>query len=87
MFVGAFLAAVASKEFWPRAVRIKPVVLSFAAGVLVGFGNFLASGCPVRHLIIGVPALLADSWLSAVGILGGIWVGAWFLKWMVSRER
>ena len=86
MFIGAFLAAFLNKEFWPRKVKLKPALLSFFAGILVGFGTFLASGCTTRHLIIGIPALLADSWLSAVGIVGGIWIGTQFIKWMVGRE-
>jgi uncharacterized membrane protein YedE/YeeE len=85
MFLGSFLAAYLSKEFWIRKVKLSTVLMSFLAGILIGFGNFLASGCPVRHMIVGFPALLLDSWVAVIGIILGIYLGAQFLRWWSER--
>lgn len=85
MFVGSFLAAYLSKEFWIRKIKLRNVVISFFAGILIGFGNFLSSGCPMRHMIIGTPALLLDSWVATIGIIIGIYIGTQFIKWWSKR--
>ncbi len=86
MFLGAFLAAWLAKEFWIRKVKLGPVLISFLAGILIGFGNFLASGCPTRHIIVGVPAFALDSWAAAFGIIVGIFIGVQILKWWAQRN-
>lgn len=85
MFFGSFLAAYLSKEFWIRKVKFSTVLMSFLAGILIGFGNFLASGCPVRHMVVGFPTFLIDSWVAVFGIILGIFLGTKFLKWWSTR--
>ena len=80
MFIGAFVAAVISKEFWIKRVKPKPVLISLLAGALIGFGNFLASGCPVRHIIVGIPGMVGEAWLATGGIVLGIYLGILILR-------
>lgn len=80
MFIGALIAALLSGEFWIRKMRSRVVAVSFFAGGLVGFGNFLASGCPVRHMIVGTPGLALESIVTAVSIVLGIYIGAQIIK-------
>lgn len=80
MFVGAFVAALISREFWIRKVKLRTAIISFSAGILIGFGNFLAGGCPVRHIIVGSMGLVLESMVAAIGIVVGIYLGAQLLK-------
>ncbi len=80
MFIGAFMAAILSREFWIRKVKGRTALISFFAGILIGFGNFLSGGCPVRHMIVGSMGLAMESLIAFVGVVIGIYVGTEILK-------
>jgi len=80
MFIGAFVAAILSREFWIRKIKWRTAILSFFSGILIGFGNFLSGGCPVRHMIVGSMGLAMESLIAFVGIVIGIYAGTEVLK-------
>jgi len=80
MFIGAFVAAILSKEFWIRKLKLRTAIISFFSGILIGYGNFLSGGCPVRHMIVGSMGLAMESLIAFVGIMIGIYFGTEVLK-------
>lgn len=80
MFIGAFVAAILSREFWIRKVKGRTALVSFFSGILIGFGNFLAGGCPVRHMIVGSMGLVLESLVTFIGVVLGIYAGTQVLK-------
>lgn len=80
--VGAFLAAIISKEFKLRAPAPKTLIQTFVGGCLMGFGAVLAGGCNITHILSGVPQLAFGSVLTGLFIVLGCWTAAW---WMFIR--
>lgn len=59
------------------------MIRSALAGVLIGFGAFVAGGCPVRHMFVGLPGLAMEGIVASIGIIGGIYIGTQLLKRLV----
>lgn len=85
ILLGSFAASFLSREFKIRKGKTPVIIMSLIGGFLAGFGTFLAGGCTIRHIIIGIPAFLANSWIAAVGIVGGIYSGTLMLTWWSKR--
>lgn len=75
ILLGAFIAAYLKGEFRFRKGNAQVFVLSVTGGFLAGFGTFLAGGCSFRHIIVGIPVFLANSWIAAAGIVLGVYAG------------
>lgn len=84
IFFGAILSALLSGDFDPAWIPsvwrssfgssvILRLAVSFAGGILVGFGARWAGGCTSGHGISGTMQLALNSWVTAICIfLGGI---------------
>jgi YedE family putative selenium metabolism protein len=75
--LGALIAAYLFKEFRPRAGSA-PIV-RFVLGAFAMIGALVFLGCPWRAML----RLSGGDWNAIFGILGlvgGIWVGTWFLR-------
>jgi len=75
--MGALIAAYLFKEFRPRAGSA-PIV-RFILGAFAMIGALVFLGCPWRAML----RLAGGDWNAIFGIfglIGGIWVGTWFLR-------
>jgi YedE family putative selenium metabolism protein len=75
--LGALIAAYLFREFRPRAGSA-PIV-RFVLGAFAMIGALVFLGCPWRAML----RLAGGDWNAIFGILGligGIWVGTWFLR-------
>lgn len=77
--IGAFIAAIVSKEFRLRAPPAKTLVLCFFGGCLMGFGAVCQQGCNITHILSGVPQLSFGSMLGGLFIILGCWAAAWWI--------
>ncbi|MDT0455855.1 YeeE/YedE thiosulfate transporter family protein [Streptomyces sp. DSM 41527] len=94
IFLGGFIAAVASGRFHPRfdmgpgfrdlvtADSTTMIAMLFVGGVLVGFGTRLAGGCSSGHGLSGCGRLRPVS-LVATAVFFGTAVAVSFLLWKV----
>ncbi len=80
IIIGAFIAAVASKEFKLRMPR-NPItyVQVMVGGVFMGIGASVAGGCNIGHFLSGVPHLSLGSLLATLFFILGNWLMAYWL--------
>ena len=84
--LGAFVNAVVLREFrvsgrppWRQGGA------AFAGGILIALGARMAQGCNFKHLLGGLGLLSAQSMLFVLGLLLGVWAGAWCLPRIILR--
>ncbi len=82
--IGAFIAALASKEFKLRMPRNPVTYLQVVVGgALLGIGAVTAGGCNIGHFFSGVPHLAYGSLLATAFFIIGNWLMAY---WMYGRR-
>jgi len=85
MFFGAFVGAVASREFYLRFPRrLSEWVLATVGGLLMGFGIRLAFVCNVSTFFGLTPEMNLGGYLAVIGILAGAWTGSLIYKRMLE---
>ena len=73
--VGAFIAAIISKEFKIRVPKDKMIIVQQAiGGFLMGFGAVLAAGCNVGNFLSGIPMGSVGSLVVGIFIILGCWI-------------
>lgn len=81
MFFGAFVGAVASKEFYLRLPRrISEWVLITIGGLLMGIGIRYAFVCNVSTFFGMTPEMNLGGYIAISGIIAGAWVGSLIYK-------
>lgn len=81
MLFGAFVSAVASKEFYIRVPRhLSEWVLITIGGLLMGVGIRLAFVCNVSTFFGLTPEMNMGGYLAMSGIIAGAWVGSLIYK-------
>ncbi|MHB1144525.1 MAG: YeeE/YedE thiosulfate transporter family protein [Thiobacillus sp.] len=81
MLFGAFVGAVASKEFYLRMPRHLPEWLMITiGGLLMGIGIRMAYICNVSTFFGLMPEMNMGGYLAMSGILAGAWVGSLIYK-------
>lgn len=81
MFFGAFVGAVASKEFYLRMPRhFQEWMMITIGGLLMGIGIRLAYVCNVSTFFGLMPEMNMGGYLAMSGILAGAWVGSLIYK-------
>jgi uncharacterized membrane protein YedE/YeeE len=81
MFFGAFVGAVASKEFYLRMPRrISEWVLITIGGLLMGIGIRYAFVCNVSTFFGMTPEMNLGGYIAISGIIAGAWVGSLIYK-------
>ena len=80
IIIGAFLSALASKEFKLRMPR-NPMayVQVVVGGAFLGIGAVTASGCNIGNFFSGVPHLAWGSLLASLFFVLGNWIMAYWL--------
>ncbi len=80
IIIGAFVSALAAKEFKLRMPRKASVYAQVAlGGILMGVGASVAGGCNIGHFLSGVPQLSLGSWLASGFFIIGNWTMAYWL--------
>jgi len=77
--VGAFLAALQSKDFSLRLPKPGRFVQQTSGGLLMGLGASLAGGCNIGHGITGLSVLSVTSLVATVCTMIGVWIGTWII--------
>ncbi len=87
MLFGAFVGAVASKEFYWRVPRhLSEWVLITIGGLLMGFGIRLAYICNVSTFFGLMPEMNLGGYLAMSGIIAGAWVGSLIYKKLLEGD-
>lgn len=80
IIIGAFISALASKEFKLRVPKDPKTYLQvILGGVLMGFGAGVAAGCNIGHILSGLPHLALSSILATIFFVFGNWFMYWYL--------
>lgn len=80
IIIGAFIAALASKEFKLRVPKDPKTYLQvILGGILMGFGAGVAAGCNIGHILSGLPHLALSSILAFIFFVLGNWFMYWYL--------
>ena len=80
IIVGAFIAALLSKEFKLRMPKDPKTFVQVAlGGILMGFGAGVAQGCNIGHILSGLPHLAISSLVFTVFVVAGNWLMVWYL--------
>ncbi|MCJ7545849.1 MAG: YedE family putative selenium transporter [Deltaproteobacteria bacterium] len=82
--LGALIAAYLFKEFRPR-VGSAPIV-RFVLGAFAMIGALVFLGCPWRAML-RLAGGDGNAIFGILGLVGGIWVGAWLLKGGYNLDR
>jgi uncharacterized membrane protein YedE/YeeE len=84
--LGSFIAAKASHEFRFRVPDAKTSVVSFAGGVLMGFGAALAGGCTIGNSLVQTALMTWQGWTALVFTILGTWTAAHFVFVRPARQ-
>lgn len=84
MVVGAFLIAIASKEY--RSTAGSSPMVRFALGFIMMIGALVFLGCPLR-MVLRMAAGDLNAWVGLIGFILGTGTGAFFLKKGFSLGR
>ncbi len=80
IIIGAFISAMAAKEFKLRMPRKASTYLQvLIGGIFLGLGASIAGGCNIGHFFTGVPQLALSSILAAVFFVLGNWMMTYWL--------
>ncbi|MFP4458922.1 MAG: YeeE/YedE thiosulfate transporter family protein [Candidatus Zixiibacteriota bacterium] len=83
--LGAFVAALFSKEF---AIRIPPIgelFKGFLGGILMAIGCTIGLGCTVGGFLSGWPAMSAGGVILVLGFVLGTWIALKYLLWEMEH--
>ena len=75
LVLGAWAAALQSRQFTPRRPTGTEVLRNLVGGVLLGWGSMVALGCTMGTLLSGVMAGALSGWVFGVFCFAGIWLG------------
>ena len=84
MVVGAFLIAIATKEY--RSTAGSSPMVRFALGFIMMIGALVFLGCPLR-MVIRMAAGDLNAWIGLIGFVLGTGTGAFFLNKGCSLGR
>lgn len=84
MVVGAFLIAIATKEY--RSTAGSSPMVRFALGFIMMIGALVFLGCPLR-MVIRMAAGDLNAWIGLIGFVLGTGTGAFFLNKGFSLGR
>ena len=75
---GAFLSAIALKEFKWKIPPAKEFLTVFFGSILMGIGAVIAGGCNLGHGVTGFSTMAISSMVSITAILLGNWTMVYF---------
>ena len=75
LVVGAFVAALASRQFAPRWPTWRDAVRGLSGGVLLGWGAMTGLGCTIGTLLSGGMAGALSGWVFGAAVFLAVWAG------------
>ncbi|MET1114742.1 MAG: YeeE/YedE thiosulfate transporter family protein [Comamonas sp.] len=72
---GAFVAALASRQFTPRRPTGSDALRGIAGGTLLGWGAMTGLGCTMGTLLSGGMAGALSAWVFGAAMLAALWLG------------
>ena len=72
---GAFVAALASRQFTPRRPTGRDALRGIAGGTLLGWGAMTGLGCTIGTLLSGGMAGALSAWVFGAAMLAALWLG------------
>lgn len=85
MLLGAFVAALMSKEFAFRIPPIGEVIKGFLGGVLMGIGCIIGKSCTIGGFFSGWPALSLGAIVFTAGLVIGTYVALKYLLFEMEK--
>ena len=85
MLLGAFVAALMSKEFAFRFPPIGEVIKGFLGGVLMGIGCIIGKSCTIGGFFSGWPALSLGAIVFTAGLVIGTYVALKYLLFEMEK--
>lgn len=86
VFVGGYISGSlagrlnVSVERGPRITNRNRLILAFLGGGIMGFGAKMARGCTSGQALSGGAVLGVGSWVVMMGVFGGAYMFAYFLR-------
>lgn len=84
---GAFVAALASRQFTPRRPTGRDALRGMAGGTLLGWGAMTGLGCTIGTLLSGGMAGALSAWVFGAAMLAALWLGFRLQAWQAARAR
>lgn len=75
LVAGAFVAALASRQFAPRWPTWRDALRGLSGGVLLGWGAMTGLGCTVGTLLSGGMAGALSGWVFGAAVFFAVWTG------------
>ena len=72
---GAFVAALASRQFAPRWPTWRDAARGLLGGVLLGWGAMTGLGCTIGTLLSGGMAGALSGWVFGAAVFFAVWAG------------
>ncbi|KQO12344.1 hypothetical protein ASF11_17605 [Acidovorax sp. Leaf76] len=85
LVAGAFVAALASRQFAPRWPTWRDAARGLSGGVLLGWGAMTGLGCTIGTLLSGGMAGALSGWVFGAAVFFAVWAGLWGRR--VVRQR
>ena len=80
LVAGAFIAALASRQFAPRWPTWRDAARGLGGGVLLGWGAMTGLGCTVGTLLSGGMVGALSGWVFGAAVFTAVGVGLWLLR-------
>ncbi len=75
LVAGAFIAALASRQFAPRWPTGRDAARGLLGGVLLGWGAMTGLGCTIGTLLSGGMAGALSGWVFGAAVFFAVWAG------------
>ena len=85
MLLGAFAAALMSKEFAFRFPPVGEVIKGLIGGILMGIGAIVGKSCTIGGFFSGLPALSLGAVVFTVGLVIGTYVALKYLLFEMEK--
>ncbi|WCM90371.1 YeeE/YedE family protein [Acidovorax sp. NCPPB 3576] len=85
LVAGAFIAALASRQFAPRWPTWRDAGRGLAGGALLGWGAMTGLGCTVGTLLSGGMAGALSGWVFGAAVFLAVWAGVRAQAWQARR--
>lgn len=85
LVAGAFVAALASRQFAPRWPTGRDAARGLGGGVLLGWGAMTGLGCTIGTLLSGGMAGALSGWVFGAAVFVAVWAGVRLQAWRAAR--